>query len=399
MRGEDLNLRHLRAFAEVCRHGGISAASDVVHLSQPAITQAVAKLEKETETQLFVRSSRGMFPTEAGKDLLTRVDRAFGFLDNGAGRSGRAGSQGFSGLITSTQLRALIAVASHGNFSVAARAVGVSQPSLYKTAKDLEALARETFFVKSQKGIDLTPAAERLARAGRLAFAELDHALDDLLLSKGDQGGSLRIGSLPLARASVLPRALNRLAQEFPKLHVQVIDSSYDQMLHALRHGEIDIMLGALRDPAPASDVVQEPLFADRLGVYCGASHPLRGKPAPTRTELAPFPWVVPFAGAPTRRYFETFFASTDRARMGPILESNSPILIRGLLTGSDRLTMISTAQVAEEVRRGILFPIPIDLSDEPRPIGITLRDNWRPTKVQNRFLEVLHQIAKSLGS
>lgn len=394
MRGRDLNLRHLRAFAEVCRQGGVSAASDFAHLSQPAITQAIAKLEKDFNAQLFVRSSRGMFPTDAGKALFHRVNRAFDILDAGTGRGGRSAKPDYAGSITSTQLRALIAVAAHGNFSVAARAIGVAQPSLYKTAKDLEALSRETFFLKTQKGIELTPSAERLLRAGRLAFAELDHAIDDLSILSGNGGGALRIGSLPLARASILPGALNSLMRLYPRLHIQVIDSPYGAMLHALRHGEIDLMVGALRDPLPAPDVVQEPLFQDRLGIFCGPFHPLRGVSAPTREDLAPFPWVVPAQGAPTRDYFDEFFSDIPPERMGPILESNSPILIRGLLADGERLTMISTTQVAEEVRLGSIFPIAIGLDDKPREIGITYRENWSPTKLQERFLRILREAA-----
>lgn len=399
MRGRDMNLRHLRAFAEVCRRGGVSAAADFVHLSQPAITQAIAKLEKDFDTQLFVRSSRGMFPTEAGKALLNRVERAFDILDVGCGRTGRPTKPGYVASITSTQLRALIAVAAHGNFSVAARAIGVAQPSLYKTARDLEALSGDMFFQKTLKGIDLRPSAERLLRAGRLAFAELDHAIDDIGLLKGNTGGSLRIGSLPLARASLLPRALNRLTLLYPHLHVQVIDSSHSEMLHALRHGEIDLMLGALRDPLPAPDVVQEPLFHDRLGIFCGPTHPLRQAPQLSKEDLAIFPWVVPAKGAPTRRYFDDFFENLPHLRTGPIFEANSPILIRGLLAESDRLTMISTSQVADEVRLGCLFPLSIDLDDQPREIGVTYRDNWCPTTLQKQFLEILRETpARPLG-
>lgn len=396
MRGQNMNLRHLRAFAEVCRQSGISAASEIIHLSQPAITQALAKLERDLDAQLFVRSSRGMFQTEAGKALLHRVDRAFSFLDAGTTRS-----QGhtYSASITSTQLRALIGVAKHGNFSIAARAMGLAQPSLYKSAKDLEALSRDRFFVKTQKGIDLSPSAERLLRAGRLAFSELDHAIDDIVILKGDSGGSLRLGSLPLVRASILPEALNILAENFPRLKIQVIDSSYDEMLHALRHGEIDLILGALRDPIPAPDVVQEPLFNDRLGIYCGPSHPLRGVRNPRKTDIAAYPWVIARHGAPTRAHFESFFGDLPEGQLGPILESNSPVLVRGLLSGSNRLTMTSKSQVAKDVEMGQMFTVRVDPGDDPRPIGVTYRDNWSPTAIYSDFLDILRFSAADIAS
>lgn len=387
MQGQNLNLRHLKAFAEVCRSGGISAATGSVHLSQPAITQAIARLETDFGLQLFARSSKGMVPTQAAEILYERTLRALDLL-RAAAQKTRKGS-GFADQLTSTQLRALIAVAGHGNFSVAARSVGVSQPSLYRTARDLEALSEQLLFVKRPKGIELTPAAELLVRAARLAFAEMDHAIDDIGQLQGVERGVLRIGSLPLARGTILPRALNQLTSLRPRLQISVSDSSYDEMLHALRHGEIDLMLGALRWPAPAPDVVQETLFTDRLGVFCGPSHPLRNS-RPSKADLAAYPWVVARKGTPTRAHFDAFFGGQH----GAVIESNAMLLVRGLLQDSDRLTMISANQVSEELHSRSLYRLPIDLGDSPREIGMTWRADWRPTQAQKTLISILRELA-----
>lgn len=406
VQGRDVNLRHLRAFVEVCHHGGISAASGAVHLSQPAITQAIAKLEDGFGLSLFTRSSKGMFPTAPAKILLHRAVRAFDMLQAAAPRlqkdvQGRGGGA-YVDLLTSTQLRAVIAVAAYGNFSVAARVNGVSQPSLYRTAKSLEALAGQIFFVKSNKGIELSSAARVLVRAAGLAFAELDQAITDIAHSKGETTGILRLGSLPLSRGTILPLALNRLAQSYPRLNVQVSDGSYDEMLHGLRHGEIDLLLGALRDPAPAPDVIQEPLFEDHLGVFCGPNHPLVGQPVPSRAELAGYSWVVTRGGSPTRAHFDRFFADlascAEGVTRGPILESNALILIRELLQGSERLAMISANQLRSEVAIGGLHQLPIVLNDKPRPIGVTYRTDWQPTKTQSELLRILRETAVAMG-
>jgi LysR family transcriptional regulator of gallate degradation len=121
------NLRHLRAFREVARARNISQASERVHLSQPAITQAIAKLEDTLQAPLFERRKEGMFTTEPGAIVLVRVERALGFLERGARdalrlgqRKGGRGFERFDQLLTSAQLRALIAVSKAENFSLAA---------------------------------------------------------------------------------------------------------------------------------------------------------------------------------------------------------------------------------------------------------------------------------------
>ncbi|MFX8223177.1 LysR family transcriptional regulator, partial [Acinetobacter baumannii] len=41
----DVNLRHLRAFLAIMESGSVTAAAREVHLTQPAVTQGIAKLE------------------------------------------------------------------------------------------------------------------------------------------------------------------------------------------------------------------------------------------------------------------------------------------------------------------------------------------------------------------
>ena len=59
----DLNLRHLRMLAVIAETGSLSAAAKATGISQPALTQAVAKLETSFGTALFNRTPGGVRPT------------------------------------------------------------------------------------------------------------------------------------------------------------------------------------------------------------------------------------------------------------------------------------------------------------------------------------------------
>ena len=398
MSADRINLRHLRAFQAVHDHGSITAAADVAHLSQPAITQAIAKLERVVGVTLFDRGRSGMVPTVGGAVFARRTHRALSLLRSGclaAAQKDRSGKDArFDLAITSTQLRALIAVVAHGNFSVAARAVGVAQPTLYRVARDLEQVSGLRLYEKSMAGITVTPAARALNRASKLAFAELNQGLEEAAQSVGSGTATIVIGSLPLARTNLLPAAITQLTGIQPDVAIKVVDGPYADLLQALREGEIDLMIGALRDPLPADDVVQEHLFQDYLGVYCGPHHPLARRPGVSVRDLAEYPWVVPRPGTPTRSFFDEFI---DQARLGThsaLIETSSMVLIRGVLNGSDRLTMISHQQMREDVRLGILCPLPVALNDTGRPIGLTLRKTWSPTETQSRFLDLLRKAA-----
>lgn len=400
------NIRHLRAFREVARSRSISTASTRVHLSQPAITQAIAKLEAQLGVTLFERRSDGMFPTEPGELFLNRVGRALDTIRAGAreavrlgARRGARGFAEFGNLLTTAQLRALVAMSRAGNFSLAARSVGVSQPTLHRAARDLERLTGLPLFEKTGQGIELSRAAEAMAQNVKLAFAELEQGFDELDRWLGTDTGRIVVGTLPLARTFILPWAINALLRDRPEVRISVIDGPYGDLLHGLRHGDIDMMIGALRDPVPIDDVVQEPLLDDLVAVVGRAGHPLAGRTDISVADLARHPWVVPRPETPTRRFFEALFRDAGLAGPTNVVESSSLVLIRGLLLDSDRLTMISTHQIRNEAQLGLLAPLPLATGRTRRPIGLTLRRDWRPTATQVRFLDLLREAGRRAQS
>lgn len=399
----DLNLRHLRAFCEVVACGSISDAAATVHLSQSAITQAIAKLEVTLGARLFSRTSTGMLPTEAGRLMSKRTLRALDQISRGAIAARAAalggktdGSRGFERLITGAQLRALVAVAKTQNFTLAARQVGISQPSLHRLARDLERIAGVVFYNKTQQGIAVTQAARDLARHAQLALSEIRQALEELAALRGENLGILRVGALPLARTTILPRAINALSNVQPETKVRIVDGPYDDLLHELRHGGIDVLIGALRTPPPIDDIVQTPMFDDWLSVVSRRGHPLTKKRRPNVRDLASYPWIAPRPGAPSRAYFDALFKKSRLVAREGLIEASSMIAIRGLLMESDRLTLLSRTQVEVEIRQGTLGIISFAVPQAPRSIGTTTRRDWEPTATQRRFLEGLRDVCKS---
>jgi len=62
-----MDLKHLRLVSAIAQHGGLTAAMDELHLSQPALSQRLTSLEKELGVALFSRVGRRMVPTAAGE--------------------------------------------------------------------------------------------------------------------------------------------------------------------------------------------------------------------------------------------------------------------------------------------------------------------------------------------
>src|SRR5688500_1931771 len=171
-------------------------------------------------------------------------------------RSGPERQRELERLVRSTQLDALGAVVEHGNFSIAARARRISQPSIHRSARELEELLGVALFEITSFGVTPTREAEKLARRARLAFAEIDQARAEVRALNGEECGRTVISALPLARSYLLPAALLQFTQQHPRHAVAIIEGTYEHLLAGLRSAESDILIGALRDPSPAPDVV-----------------------------------------------------------------------------------------------------------------------------------------------
>ncbi|WP_315859657.1 LysR family transcriptional regulator [Pseudorhizobium xiangyangii] len=384
------NLRHLRVFTAVAELKSLTQASEKWHLSQPAVTQAINKLERETGGALFERTRGGLFLTSRGEILLRRVESAFGLLDPII----KDISPRLRISLTYAQLQALIAVSESENFTLAARRMGLAQPTVHRAVTQIEQEAARSLFERTSFGILPTRLCQALAQAARLAIYELDQADAEFAEFDGGEAGSVVIGAMPLSRSALLPRALVRFRQEFPTFTVRIIDGSYDVLLGELRRGTIDFLVGALRLPVPIGDVMQERLFDDRLALLARPDHPLAAKGAVTIDDLLAYSWVVPGQGTPTRTQFETIFTSAGKEPPRRLIECGSLLMMRGALRESDHLGCISRYQSQPECDHGLLVQLQYDTNQLLRPIGLTYRNNWRPIRPQRRMMALVAELA-----
>ncbi|WP_233283430.1 LysR family transcriptional regulator [Agrobacterium tumefaciens] len=384
------NLRHLRVFLTVVNTNSVTNAAEACHLSQPAVTQALTKIERALQSKLLTRTPQGIFTTSYGDILAKRVRRAFAYLDPALDDL----SPRLRMLTTTSQLRALIAVREAQNFTLAAKKLGLAQPTVHRAVTQFEEEAGRPLFDRTSFGITATKAANTLAQAARLALAELTQAEADLADANEQEVGKIVIGAMPLSRSFVLPRAIANFRKHRPTTPIQILEGPYADLLGGLRRGEIDFLIGAMREPAPIGDVEQRVLFDDTIVVVAGKNHPLLKGGTPTAEQLAAYPWVVGQVGTPIRKHFESMFMELGR-QPPSIVESSSLILMRELLDRTDHLGCVSFLQAQAEISRGLLRALPLDLEHTSRPIGLTLRADWLPTAAQQLFLDLVEQTGK----
>ena len=394
------NLRHLMLFDQVVRRGSVSAAARAAHLSQPAVTQAVGRIEAVLGARLMQRSYSGLELTGAGYSAARRIDRALQMLREALlatrARAGDAAAGEVLSSVTSIQLNALIAVVEEGAFARAARRAGRARTALHRAARQLERSLGTSLFEVTSFGVRPTREAEKLALRTRLAFAEIAQAQAEVAAAQGTGSGSTTIGAMPLARSVLVARAVLEFAATRPEHGISILDGPYESMLGALRCGRADVLVGALRDPVPYEDVVQEHLFDDPLALVVGAHHPLAAAGVATLAALACFPWIAPRRDSPLRRHFEALIARLDAPRTVAPIECNSLVAARSMLLASERVMLLSEHQIHHELATGQLVALPHPCGAVTRSIGLTVRRDWRPTQVQGQLVEGLRRHARA---
>jgi DNA-binding transcriptional LysR family regulator len=372
------NIRHYAAFAATVRHGSVTRAARAVNLTQPALTQAIARLEAELGCALFERGSGGMAPTEPARLLAPRAEAAIAHIG--------------SPRVTGTHVRAFLALAREGSYAGAAEATGLSSASLHRAVADLAVALGTRLVDRRGRRVLLTPQGERRARGFGLAMAELRSGLAEVAAWQGKAAGRIVVGAMPLSRARWLPETILRFQGAHPGVAIAVVEGSHSELAGPLRDGEIDLMLGALRDGAVLEDLTQEPVFEDSPQLVMRAGHPLLAA-GTVDARLADYPWVLPARGTPLRQYWEGMMRAvgTEPPEVG--IECGSVLTVRQLLLGSDALTLLSPAQLAVELQAGVLASLPTP-APVRRRIGITTREGWQPTGPQAVFLALLRQVA-----
>jgi len=372
----DFNSRHLRAMVAIVASGRVSSAARAVNLTQPAVTQGLAKLEAQIGMALFHRRPDGMVATDAAHILARRAEAALRRIGNRHA--------------TGAQIRAFLALADAGGYATAATATGLSEASLHRAVGDLSVNLGQRLVERRGRGIALTARGMVVARNFRLALAELRSGIAELAALHGREVGRIVIGAMPLSRARLLPRAISLFHARHPQVDLTIVEGSHAELVGPLRDGEIDLLVGALRADAP-DGIAQQPLFDDRPIIIGRADHPLAANGGTIDAgDLVSYPWIVPAPGTPLRTLWASMFATAGVAPPHVPIECGSVIMVRQILIDSDFLTLLSTDQVRVELEAGWLAAIGDVPGDIGRTIGISTRDDWRPTTLQQRFIETL---------
>ncbi|PZN27314.1 MAG: LysR family transcriptional regulator [Proteobacteria bacterium] len=191
------------------------------------------------------------------------------------------------------QLRYFQAVAEEGSFSRAAERLHVSQPPLSLHVKTLEEELGVRLFDRTNRGVTLTPAGQVFFDETRAVLRRLDQAVIKAQSAGLGEVGTLSVGFVSIAGLSILPPALKRFREQFPKVDVQLHELTTDAQLPELRAGRLDLGIGL--GPVDESGLTFETLGAESLLLAAPLGHRLLPPSGAVRLKtLSNEPFIIP---------------------------------------------------------------------------------------------------------
>ena len=218
------------------------------------------------------------------------------------------------------QLTTLVAIADHGSFSAAARALYTVQSNV---SGHIARLERElgVILVDRQRG-GLTDDGVIVVEKARRVLHELDDITSEMA-SRGDEvRGDSRLGVLGTTARWLLPSLLTHLTRQHPGVHVTVHEGNTTNLIPRLVSQQIDAAIVHL--PVEDHEVTVEPLFAEDLVLLVHLRHHLSALDTVPLAELANEPLMLPPLGTALRRVI-------DRAASQAGIELQAQVEIDGV--------------------------------------------------------------------
>jgi LysR family hydrogen peroxide-inducible transcriptional activator len=187
------------------------------------------------------------------------------------------------------QLAALAAIADHGSFSAAARALHTVQSNVSTHIARLERELDATLVDRATG--HLTEEGEAVVARARRVQAELDGIEAEVASMTSEVSGTVRVGVIGTTARWLVPRLLEHMGQAHPKVNVVVVDATTTLLVPRLASGQLDLAIVNLLYDEPDVDI--EPLFDEEHIVVLPPKHPQFERERVTLTELADHPLLL----------------------------------------------------------------------------------------------------------
>ncbi len=294
-----------------------------------------------------------------------------------------------------TQIRDFLAVIDAGSIRGAARKLGVSQPTITKSIRGLEAELHVQLLGRSARGIVPTPSGRAFFARARVAHSELRKAEEEASQLGGRGVGSVAFGIGPVGVVLILPEAVTRFHQQFPHARVRVVENLAHVLLPLVRDETLDFAVGLRRDAKLDPVLRFRPMYRSDIVIAARKGHALRN--ARSLAQLASADWLgTPLLARPGG--LDRTFSSAGLPMPRPVIQCESYNTVVALLAKTDMLGFMQRRQLQEPYARDFLQEITVAESLPSVTAGMYTRADTPLTRTASAMVRAVIAASREIA-
>ena len=284
------------------------------------------------------------------------------------------------------QLRYFCAVAETGNFTRAAAAARIAQPSLSQQIHKLEDELGARLFDRLPRSARLTQFGKAFLPKAQAILRQIGEARLEIREMAGAETGEVVLGAIPTIAPYLLPGLLSSFSRQHPTVSVSVVEEITPTLLERLHQGTLDLALLALPvagDELISTELMQEPIFA-----VLPEKHALAGRRSITLDDLRDDPFLLLKEGHCFR---ENALQACRQSKVNPnvVFESGQFATILAMVSAGMGVSVIP--EMAATETKGCRF-VPIADKRSLRRVGVVRLKYRYPTRAQRALLAHLQK-------
>ncbi len=269
-------------------------------------------------------------------------------------------------------------IARDGSLKLAGERLGLTQPAVSKTLKDLEQILGAELMSRGRGGVELTAAGRLFLRAAEASLGALRQGFDGTRQLVQGGGGRLGVGAMASVAARVLPQATLGFLKSDAATVLHVEDGPHGYLTDRLREGALSLVVGRMGPPKTMQGISFTQLYQERVVAVVRRGHALSG--ARHLAELHDHPLIYPSRDAAIRPLVDRLFIGEGLGVPQRRIESVSSEYGRALVRESAAVWLISESVVAADVASGVMERLPLVMELTAGPVGVMMRAGEAPS-------------------
>ena len=273
-------------------------------------------------------------------------------------------------------------VAKYQNFTKAARVLGNNQPNITHSMNRLESQLNCVLFIRSNRGVTLTPEGEMLYSRIASAAVQIQDAEEELSASATLEHGTISISATETALNIYLSKKLRDFHTEYPGIRLRISNHSTPQAVQAVKNGEVDFAI--VSTPAEIESglkmVELKPFYEVLVG---GRTFTALASQSLTLKELCSYPLISLSDESVTRSLYRQFFLDHG-AVLKPDTEAATTDQMLTLVKSELGLAFVPEPMARDSLERGELVQLHLQEIIPTRSICLVY-DRHRPLNTAAR--------------